>query len=76
MAQTLSFTMKHPQSGETKIVTLTAEEVYAAMRDQVYDKLTEEVCPCQPVGETNVLDCCCGEYADDFERVEECLPTK
>lgn len=35
----------------------------------LYEKLGEQICQCQSVGETNVVDCNCDEYIHDFELV-------
>lgn len=69
----LSFEFEHPSSKEKRTVTLTKQDVFDGMEDYFYDKLGEQVCQCESVGETNVVDCNCDEYAHDFEIVNACL---
>lgn len=33
-------------------------------------KLTDTICQCEPIGETNVVDCRCDEMAEQFELVK------
>jgi len=69
----LSFEFEHPSSKEKRAVTLTKRDVFDGMEDYFYDKLGEQICQCEPVGETNVVDCNCDEYVHDFEVVSACL---
>ena len=69
----LSFEFEHPSSKEKRAVTLTKRDVFDGMEDYFYDKLGEQVCQCESVGETNVVDCNCDEYVHDFEVVSACL---
>jgi len=62
--------LKHPDSGEEKSLRFDINYLKSVIEedpDRVYDKLGEEFCNCQPVGETNVIDCGCGDYLWDFE---------
>ena len=63
----LEFTLVHPADGETHTVTLTREEVQEQMADELYEKLGELICHCEPVGETNVVDCNCIDRIEGFE---------
>ena len=63
----LTFNYRHPRSGERHSVTLTKSDVADGMEDTLYEKLSKQVCSCEPVGETNVVDCNCSDYTDDFE---------
>ncbi|VVO40190.1 hypothetical protein PS712_05777 [Pseudomonas fluorescens] len=69
----LSFEFEHPSSKEKRTVTLTKRDVLDGMEDYFYDKLGEQICQCESVGETNVVDCNCDEYVHDFEIVNACL---
>lgn len=65
----LEFTLVHPADGEKHTVTLTREEVQEQMADELYEKLGELICHCEPVGETNVVDCNCIDRIEGFEIV-------
>ena len=41
--------------------------------DRIYDAVGDIVCKCQPVGETNVIECNCIDYIDDFEVIEHAI---
>ena len=62
----MDFTFRHPVSGEEFTVTMTREEINGHLSDELYDKLGSMVCSCQPVGETNVVECGCNDYLEDF----------
>ncbi|MCG6387523.1 hypothetical protein K6U51_12295 [Vibrio fluvialis] len=64
MKESMTFTFKHPESGEIKFVTLTADEIQNRLADQLIDELS---CDCSPVGETNVIECNCDDYLYEFE---------
>jgi len=63
----ISFTLTHSGTGETRTVTLTRAEIQECMAEEILDKLGAELCQCEPVGETNVVECNCTDYLDDFE---------
>lgn len=65
--ETITFTLTHSSSGESRTVTLTRAEIQERMADDILDKLSEEFCQCEPIGETNVVECSCPDYLDDFE---------
>ncbi|MBT9570036.1 MAG: Lar family restriction alleviation protein [Pseudomonas umsongensis] len=69
VAVAMSFDFEHPFSNEKRTVTLTKRDVFDGMEDFFYDKLGEQICQCESVGETNVVDCNCDEYVHDFEIV-------
>lgn len=73
VAVVMSFEFEHPISKEIRTVTLTKQDVYDGMEDYFYDKLGEQICQCESVGETNVIDCNCDEYVHDFEILDACL---
>jgi hypothetical protein len=63
------FQFQHPGSTERRTVSLTKADVAGGMEDALYEKLVAQLCQCESVGETNVLDCNCNEYGHDFELV-------
>lgn len=71
VAVVMSFDFEHPLSKERRTVSLTKRDVYDGMEDYFYDKLGEQICQCESVGETNVVDCNCDEYIHDFELVAD-----
>ena len=60
----MNFTFKHPVSGEVKTVHLSEDEIQHMLSGDLYEELT---CDCEPVGETNVVECNCEEYLEEFE---------
>lgn len=69
--EALTFTLMHPFSKERRTVTLTKADVADGMEDTLYEKLADQICRCESVGETNVVDCNCDEYTHDFDLVAE-----
>ncbi|HAF94058.1 MAG TPA: hypothetical protein DCG67_20150, partial [Pseudomonas sp.] len=67
--EVMRFQLKHPDTGDTRSVTLTRSEVADGMDDTIFEKLGDLICDCQPVGETNVVDCSCDDYIYEFELV-------
>lgn len=65
----LSFAYEHPQTKDSRTVTVTRSEVAEHMDSELFEKLTASFCHCEPVGETNVLDCRCDEVAEEYVRV-------
>lgn len=64
----MDFTFKHKISGEVKVISLSEKEIQSRLADQL---LTEDLtCDCEPVGETNVVECNCEDYFCDFELQE------
>lgn len=72
----LRFEYRHPKTGEAYTVSLSREEVMEMMDQELFEKLTACFCECEPIGETNVVDCRCDEYADEFEPVSTPQPTE
>ncbi len=65
--------LKHQASGEEVEVVFDDNYLKSIIEtdpDRVYDALGDKVCKCQPVGETNVIECGCIDYIDDFEILE------
>lgn len=69
--EALTFTYKHPSTTERRSVSLSRAEVAEGMEATLYEKLVAQLCQCESVGETNVVDCNCHQYGHDFERVAE-----
>lgn len=68
-ADEMRFEYRHPKTGEAYTIKLSREEVMEMMEQELFDKLTACFCGCETIGETYVVDCCCDEYADQFELV-------
>lgn len=67
--EVMLFQLKHPDTGESRTVAFTRSDIADGMEDVIFEKLGDLICDCQPVGETNVVDCNCGDYIDEFELV-------
>ncbi|HHJ1391103.1 TPA: hypothetical protein ACQGPW_000748 [Pseudomonas aeruginosa] len=61
-----SFEYRHP-NGESHTVTVSRDQVISEMPDFLLEALCSKFCNCEPVGETNVVECCCDEYAEEFK---------
>ena len=59
----MDFEFKNPKTGEKKTVSIDD----AIIRIQFEEFAFENLCECQPVGATNVVECNCEEYYEDFE---------
>lgn len=67
--QRMTFEYAHAD-GERHTVALSRAEVAGYMDEFLFEKLTEEICHCEPIGETNVVDCRCDEVAEQFSLVK------
>lgn len=67
--EVMQFLYQHPASGERHTVVITRERVENDMCDALFEGLTGCVCQCESVGETNVVECRCDEYAEEFVMV-------
>lgn len=68
--EVVSVKMQHPESKEEKTVTFDIKylkDIIETDPDRAYDALGEQFCNCQPVGETNVVECGCIDYLECFE---------
>ena len=64
----MDFIFKHPESKEIKTVTLSEKQIQDLLSDTLYnDYLT---CDCEPIGETDVVECNCEDYLCGFELQE------
>ncbi|EPO5639683.1 hypothetical protein ACIUZH_18350 [Pseudomonas aeruginosa] len=61
-----SFEYRHP-NGESHTVTVSRDQVINEMPDFLFEALCSKLCNCEPAGETNVVECCCDEYAEEFK---------
>lgn len=69
LADFLNFQFINTHTAERRTVSLTITEVAKGMEDTLYEKLVAQICECESVGETNVVDCNCDESGQDFELV-------
>lgn len=51
-------------SGREKKSSYTARQLIDKSEDEIVDEMTE--CDCQPIGETNVVECNCADEWDDY----------
>lgn len=70
----MTFVFRNPKTGEDRTIVLSRLEVQLGMSLELGDKLTASFCQCESIGETNVVDCCCGDLADEFELQEGAAP--
>jgi hypothetical protein len=65
----INFIFQHPKSKE-KIISsgYTIEEAMEEGLEEIRDKHCR--CNCEPTGETNVIECNCEDYYNDFELLE------
>lgn len=63
----MEFKFKHPKSGEVRSVFLTDEQIQDMLGDELGESLT---CDCEPIGETNVVECNCEYYLCEFELMD------
>lgn len=61
-----SFEYRHP-NGESHTVAVSRDQVISEMSDFLFEALCSKFCNCEPVGETNVVECSCDEYAEEFK---------
>lgn len=68
-AQHMTFTFKHEGSGDIKTVTLTHGQIQDMLNNELHDQLANDLCQCEPIGETNVVECGCEDYIEGFALV-------
>lgn len=61
----MKFKFRHPVTGEEKTVIIDKNTI----RLQLEEFAHESLCECQPEGETNLVECNCEEYYENFELV-------
>ncbi len=66
VSASVQFNFNHPVSGEEVSVAMSLKEIQENLTNELYDKLSESVCSCEPVGENNVVDCNCGDHVDEY----------
>jgi hypothetical protein len=59
----MNFKFKHPKTNEIKTFSLSDTNIQNMLSDELYDLLN---CDCEPIGETNVVECGCEDYICDF----------
>jgi len=62
----MDFKFENEVTGEVKIVRLTPAEIQEELHDHLFDKLADNICSCQPIGETNVVVCNCEDIIEQF----------
>lgn len=67
----LDVTYEHRDNKERHTVTVSRAEVIEHMAELLFVKLTEKFCQCEPIGETNVVECLCDQYTEEFEVVPD-----
>lgn len=60
------YKFKH-ENGEERTVTIDRKFVVNNLIDELYEEME---CNCEPIGETNVIDCDCFEYTCEFKLEE------
>lgn len=61
----MDFNFKHTETGEVMVVSLSDKRIQNLLETELYEMIQE--CNCQPVGETNVVECGCIDYLEKFE---------
>jgi hypothetical protein len=61
------FEYRHPDSDEKRTVAITRKDVADGMEDKLFEELCGQICRCESVGETNIVECNCSDYADEFQ---------
>ncbi len=67
-AAAMRFTYRHPD-GRSHDVSVSSADVAREMDDFLLQEVCSKICQCQPLGETNVIDCCCNEDAEQFSLI-------
>ena len=63
-------TLKNEETGDERKVSFNENDLKRFVEenpDEAYDRLGDQICKSGPVGETNVIECGCPDYIDDFE---------
>ncbi len=60
----MDFLFIHSETKEEKIISLTEQTIQNLLEDTLLDMVM--TCDCEPVGETNVVECNCEDYLEDF----------
>jgi uncharacterized phage protein (TIGR01671 family) len=61
------FVFQHVDSKEIKTKRFTLDEIANGFEDDLF--ILE--CDCEPVGETNVVECNCEDYLEDFRLIDK-----
>ena len=79
LKEVVSVKMRHPESKEEIVVKFDIKylkDIIDTDPDRVFDALGEQFCNCQPVGETNVIECNCIDYLECFESISTGITTE
>ncbi|WP_311061463.1 hypothetical protein [Pseudomonas aeruginosa] len=64
--EVMRFEYRHP-NGESHTIQVSREDVLQQMPEFLFEALCAKFCHCEPIGETNVVECSCDEYAEEFQ---------
>jgi len=67
---TMQFDFRNTATGESREVTVPKWAIQGLIDDYLYDRFADSICGCQPVGETNVVDCNCEDIVDQYKLVK------
>lgn len=62
----IAFKMYNKRNGQTHTIELSQHDLLPLVDEALQEKLADIICHCEPLGETNVVDCDCGDYIDEF----------
>jgi len=68
----MDFKFKHATTGEIRTISLSEKRIQTLLDEYILRDLL--VCDCEPIGETNVVECNCSDYLDEFELMEREAP--
>lgn len=63
----MTFRFKN-SNGDIKDVDVSIDIIFERCADEAYELLAN--CQCEPVGETNVVECNCYETVEDYDLIE------
>ena len=64
----MDFTFKNRKNGKIITVTLADRKIREYMEDDARELMG---CDCQPIGETNFIECNCSDYYDEFDLINK-----
>jgi len=68
------FVLEHEGTKEKRLTRVyTFDDILNKFTDDIYEDFDN--CTCQPVGETNVIECSCSEYSNKFLIVGKVMST-
>lgn len=60
----MDFKLKHDKTGEFLEISIPDFEIQELLSDYIYDIAVE--CDCEPIGETNVVECNCMDFLEGY----------